>query len=260
MKKIKAKLERVGERMGQSQLKVRLLKYTPQPEETVAMGAKMCYSSADVDKLEAGIQQKEQGGFISKLMEMEHLSPLEHSSFTFAIEGVSRALLAQITRHRIASFSVQSQRYVSEHSQKNSDGVFDYVVPPRIAALGPEYQEMYGEQMKTIQGWYDFWLAKLAETGEPAPEDARFVLPNAAETKLILTMNARELLHFFSLRCCNRAQWEIRELATRMLAQVKEAAPNIFRKSGPGCVSGPCPEGNFTCGRAKEVREKFANL
>lgn len=246
--------------MGRSEMKVRLIKFTPQPEETIAMGAKMCYSSADVDKLEAGIQQKEQGGFITKLMEMEHLSPLEHSSFTFAMEGISRALLAQITRHRIASFSVQSQRYVSEHSRKNSDGVFDYVVPPRIAALGEQYLQIYQQQMETIQDWYDFWLAKLAEAGEQAPEDARFVLPNAAETKLVLTMNARELLHFFALRCCNRAQWEIRELATRMLAQVKEVAPNIFRTAGPGCVSGPCPEGEFTCGKIIEVREKFSDL
>jgi len=246
--------------MGRSEMKVKLLKFTPQPEETVAMGAKMCYSAADVDKLEAGIQQTEQGSFISKLMDMGHLSPLEHASFTFAVEGVSRALLAQITRHRIASFSVQSQRYVSEHSQKNQDGVFDYIVPPRIAALGDEYLRIYEEQMKTIQGWYDFWLAKLAESGEAAPEDARFVLPNAAETKMMLTMNARELLHFFSLRCCNRAQWEIRELATRMLVQVKEVAPNIFRNSGPGCLSGPCPEGKFTCGKINEIREKFRNL
>ncbi len=220
----------------------------------------MCYSSTDVDKLEVGIQQKDQGSFIVKLMEMDHLSPLEHAGFTFALEGVSRALLAQITRHRLASFSVQSQRYVSEHSHKNSDGVFDYVIPPRIMALGEEYLQIYQQQMETIQGWYDFWLAKLEESGEPAPEDARFVLPNAAETKMILTMNARELLHFFSLRCCNRAQWEIRELATRMLSLVKEAAPNIFQHSGPGCVAGSCPEGKFTCGRSKEVREKFHNF
>lgn len=246
--------------MGCRELKVRLLKHTPNPEETIAMGAKMCYSSADVDKLEAGIQEKEQGGFITKLMEMEHLSPLEHASFTFAIEGVSRALLAQITRHRIASFSVQSQRYVSEHSEKNSDGIFDYIVPPRIADLGEEYVQIFKQQMETIQGWYDFWLAKLEENGKPAPEDARFVLPNAAETKMIITMNARELLHFFSLRCCNRAQWEIRELATRMLALVKEVAPHIYSQAGPGCVSGACPEGKFTCGKTKEVRERFKNL
>lgn len=246
--------------MGQRELRVRLLKYTPQPEETIAMGAKMCYSSADVDKLEAGIQEKEQGSFITKLMEMEHLSPLEHASFTFAIEGVSRALLAQLTRHRIASFSVQSQRYVSEYSQKNKDGVFDYIVPPRIAALGEEYLQIYRQQMETIQEWYDFWLAKLEESGEPAPEDARFVLPNAAETKMVMTMNARELLHFFALRCCNRAQWEIRELATSMLVLVKEVAPHIFAQAGPGCVAGPCPEGRFSCGKTKEVREKFNNL
>lgn len=245
--------------MGKKSLQVRLVRCTPQPEEIVAMGAKLCYSAVDVDKLEAGIKEKEQGNFIGKLMEMGHLSMFEHASFTFAIEGVSRSLLAQITRHRMASFSVQSQRYVGEHSRSNGDGVFDYIIPPRIEALGEESIKIYRSQMETMQQWYDFWLAQLGGPGESAQEDARFVLPNAAETKMLVTMNARELLHFFSLRCCNRAQWEIRELATRMLKLVKEIAPNIFENSGPGCLKGPCPEGKMTCGKITAVREKFSS-
>lgn len=246
--------------MGRKELSVRLLRYSPMPEEIVAMGAKLCYSAVDIDKLEAGIGKNDQGSFISKLMEMGHLSPLEHASFTFAAEGVSRSLLAQITRHRIASFSVQSQRYVSEHSQKNQNAVFDYIIPPRIAMLGEEYIRIFEEQMEAIQEWYDFWLEKLGGLDEQGQEDARFVLPNAAETKMILTMNARELLHFFRVRCCNRAQWEIRELATQMLMQVAKIAPNIFASAGPACLKGPCPEGRMSCGNSTVVKEKFAQL
>jgi len=246
--------------MGRKKLQVRLVRYSPEPEEIVAMGAKLCYSPVDVDELEAGIKRKEQGTFISKLMDMGHMSPLEHASFTFAIEGVSRSLLAQITRHRIASFSVQSQRYVSEHSKNSADGVFDYIIPPRVEELGPDYVEIFHRQMETMQKWYDFWLSVFEKNGGPGQEDARFVLPNAAETKIVMTMNARELLHFFALRCCNRAQWEIRELAVQMLKLVKQAAPNIFKKGGPSCLNGPCPEGAMTCGKRNEVKEKFVQL
>lgn len=246
--------------MGRRNMLVRLVRYSPDPEEIVAMGAKLCYSPVDLNALEAGIKKTEQGTFIKKLMEMGHLSPLEHAAFTFAIEGVSRSLLAQITRHRIASFSVQSQRYVSEHSRDNNDEIFDYVMPPRVEELGPAYVEIFHRQMQTIQEWYDFWLSAFAQNGDPAPEDARFVLPNAAETKILLTMNARELLHFFALRCCNRAQWEIRELATQMLILVKKAAPHIFANGGPSCLTQPCPEGKMTCGKRNEVREKFTRL
>lgn len=246
--------------MSRKTLYVRLLRHSPAPEEIVALGAKLCYSPIDVDKLETGVKSKEQGDFISKLMDLGHMSPLEHASFTFAVEGVSRSLLAQITRHRIASFSVQSQRYVSEHSAKSQGGVFDYIIPPRIEELGQEQVEVFQKQMETIQEWYDYWLDKLGESGGQGQEDARFVLPNAAETKLVVTMNARELLHFFRLRCCNRAQWEIRDLATQMLSEVKKIAPNIFKNGGPACVSGPCPEGKMTCGKILEVREKYANI
>lgn len=246
--------------MGARKLSVTLLRHTPDPQEIVAMGAKLCYSSAGIEELKQGIESKSQEPFLERLTDAGHLSPIEHASFTFGIEGVSRSLLAQITRHRIASFSVKSQRYVSEVSASKDDGVFGYIIPPRIEALGTEYVEIFKNQMSQIQRWYDFWVEKLGAAGESANEDARFVLPNAAETKMLVTMNARELLHFFSLRCCDRAQWEIRALATEMLRLVKTAAPVIFRDAGPGCLRGPCPEGKMSCGRIVEVKEKFRNL
>ncbi|MGI6706084.1 MAG: FAD-dependent thymidylate synthase [Clostridia bacterium] len=238
--------------------KVVLLRYTREPEELVAMGAKLCYSSSDISDLMKGIERKDQQAFVDKLMEYGHFSPVEHASFTFAVEGVSRSLLAQITRHRIASFSVKSQRYVSEGKEDGS--TFNFVIPPSIRSLGDEAVAEYKEQMEQIQAWYNGWLEKLGGSGERANQDARFVLPNAAETKFIMTMNARELLHFFRLRCCNRAQWEIRTLARMMLKAVKEVSPGIFRNAGPGCLEGRCPEGRMSCGRMQEVRREYENL
>lgn len=246
--------------MGAKKLSVTLLRYTPDPQELVAMGAKLCYSPAGIEELKQGIARKNQEPFLARLLESGHLSPIEHASFTFGIEGVSRSLLAQITRHRIASFSVKSQRYVSEAGVTKEDGVFGYIIPPQIEALGPKYIEIFHKQMRQIQEWYDFWVRELGNRGESTNEDARFVLPNAAETKMMVTMNARELLHFFSVRCCNRAQWEIRALATEMLRLVKEVAPVIFKDAGPGCLRGPCPEGKMSCGKSREVREKFTKL
>ena len=164
------------------------------------------------------------------------------------------ALLAQLTRHRIASFSVQSQRYVSMAKG------FDYVIPPAIEALGESEKQEFIRQMDTIHEWYCHWQEKLGGAKESANEDARFVLPNAASTRLLVTMNARELMHFFSLRCCNRAQWEIREMAWQMLTLCKQAAPALFEHAGPACVSGVCPEGKNTCGKMAEVREKAKSL
>ena len=178
----------------------------------------------------------------------------EHATFTFAVEGVSRALLAQLTRHRIASFSVQSQRYVSM-----ADG-FDFVVPPSISALGEEEEAEFIRQMNTMHAWYCQWQEKLGGAKEKSNEDARFVLPNAAATRLMVTMNARELPHFFELRCCNRAQWEIREMAWQMLAACRRAAPALFENAGPACLRGACPEGKASCGKAKEVKEKASTI
>lgn len=180
---------------------------------------------------------------IEKVMNSGHLSVLEHMSFSFAIEGVSRSLLAQLTRHRIASFSVESQRYVSQAG-------FGYVVPPAIKELGELYERTYAEQMTQISQWYMTWVTLLGNN-EKGREDARYVLPNACTTKLVLTMNARELLHFFNLRCCNRAQWEIRALADEMLRQCRDILPQVFEKAGAPCTYGACPEGEKTCGHPR---------
>lgn len=239
--------------MPQAQLRVTLLTHTPDPEKTCALAARTCYSGADGDALQALVSQKDQAAFLRRIVASGHFSVLEHASFTFLAEGVSRALLAQLTRHRIASFSVQSQRYVS------LAGGFGYIVPPRIAALGPDAQAEFEKQMAQMQTWYAEWQSRLGN-GEGANEDARFVLPNACETHITFTMNARELLHFFSLRCCNRAQWEIRALAREMLRLCKQVAPVIFENAGPGCVHGACPEGEKSCGLAAQTQQLFRAL
>ena len=225
-------------------LKVDLISHTSEPEKLVACAAKLCYSAVGADKISEGLSGEKVSSFVNMLAEIGHESPIEHVTFTFAIEGVSRALLAQLTRHRIASYSVQSQRYV-----RISD--FDYVLPPEIAAID-EAREAFVAAMREDAKHYEILTKilkqkhkkalmdsgkeekiaeKLAE--KMAIEDARYVLPNACETKLICTFNARSLLNFFSHRCCNRAQWEIRELATEMLRLVSKVAPNIFKKAGP---------------------------
>ena len=202
---------------------------------------------------------------------MGHESPVEHVTFTFGIAGVSRSLLAQITRHRIASFSVQSQRYV----RKNQ---FTYVTPPAIAADETAAALYHQTMEQTVQAYnaladrlqatyYPQFLAEgctekaaRSKAEKKAIEDARYVLPNACETKMMVTMNVRSLRHFFQLRCCNRAQWEIRDLATQMLKLCCEAAPALFRHAGPACCQGGCPEGKMTCGQMAAVRERFAAL
>ncbi|MDE7107477.1 MAG: FAD-dependent thymidylate synthase [Clostridiales bacterium] len=227
--------------------KVKLIRYTADPEATVALAARLCYSDKELDDLTENIMAKDNSKFISRLMDMGHLSPVEHASFTFSIEGVSRAFLAQITRHRIASFSVRSQRYVSEDA-------FNYIVPPAIEGLGAAAVARFEGQMATIMDWYHDWQSALGH-GEKSNEDARFILPNACETKMIVTMNARELMHFFELRCCNRAQWEIRNVAWLMLEEAIKVAPNLFRDCGPGCLCGRCPEGAKSCGMAADVKK-----
>ena len=248
-------------------LKVYLIAYTPMPEKVVSAAAKMCYSDAGAEALLDGMTDEAADRFLHMLSELGHESPIEHASFTFAIEGVSRSLLAQITRHRLASFSVQSQRYVRKDA-------FEYIVPPEIAK-NEEALSLYRDTMDLLQQRYDRLTEILSEqrraefesqglsqkqaaqkTEKAAIEDARYVLPNACETKMIMTMNTRSLLNFFFLRCCNRAQWEIRELAWQMLALCRRAAPALFEKAGPACLFGPCSEGKMTCGRADEVRRR----
>ena len=235
--------------MPEKQQRVALVRHTADPEALTALGARLCYAGGDIDRLLKLIEEKDQKAFVEKIMSMGHESVLEHVSFTFLIEGVSRVLLAQLTRHRIASFSVQSQRYVSYASG------FGYIVPPAIEKLGEEAVAEYESQMAQMHSWYEAWQKKLGDAGEKSNEDARFVLPNACETRVLLTMNARELRHFFALRMCSRAQWEIRQMANAMFEQCVKAAPAMFRDAGPGCLRGACPEGEKSCGRAKEIRE-----
>ena len=234
--------------MPERSLRVQLVRHTGTPQDLVALGARLCYAGGTLDSLVEKISSNDQEAFVQKVMGMGHDSVLEHASFTFLVEGVSRVLLAQLTRHRIASFSVQSQRYVSYQSG------FGYIIPPAIRALGEEAVAEYESQMAQIQGWYEGWQQKLGNAGEKSNEDARFVLPGACETRVLFTMNARELRHFFALRMCNRAQWEIRAMAQQMFEQVYPAAPALFADAGPGCISGPCPEGGRSCGKMMDIR------
>ena len=227
-------------------MQVKLLRYTPEPEKTVAMSARLCYSPIGAAQLEEKITDEQAAKLVRKLVEMGHFSTLEHVTFTFAIEGVSRVLTHQLVRHRIASYSQQSQRYVKEHD-------FETILPLSIAAR-PAEREKFEKLMGEIRTLYTEWT----EMGIPA-EDARYILPNAAETKIVVTMNVRSLYNFFRLRCCTRAQWEIRALAEKMLAEVKEVAPVLFEKAGPSCVTdGICTEGAMTCGRLAALQAKAA--
>ncbi len=273
--------------------RVTLLAYTPSPEQTVAMAAKLCYSKSDISNVREGLTEEKTASFLDMLSSLGHQSPIEHASFTFGIEGISRACSHQLVRHRIASYSQQSQRYVDGAS-------FEFVTPPEIekspklfslykqalesemsayvtlrnglmAAAIREYIDQNGERFKddddlsanmcddlALIGVFGARDKKLCSAFEKkANEDARFILPNACTTKIICTFNARSLLNFFEHRCCNRAQWEIRDVALQMLKLCKEAAPHIFAKAGPGCVYGACPEGAMSCGKAAQVREKF---
>lgn len=253
-------------------MKVILIAHTPTPEQTIASAAKLCYSAAHIEDLCESVTPEKASSFVQMLADMGHESPIEHVSFTFGIEGVSRTLLAQITRHRIASYSVQSQRYVP------LTNCFEYIVPPEIEAI-PEAKEEYIRAMEEDQAHYvhltevlkEKHLKELLAEGKDektanraaekmAIEDARFVLPNACETKIMVTMNARSLQHFFRLRCCNRAQWEIRAVADEMLRICLKVAPDLFKKAGPPCASGPCPEGKMTCGKASEMKAKYAAM
>ncbi len=223
-------------------LKVILLEHTPEPERLVAAAARLCYSDKSADELLENFTPDKVEGFVRKLVSLGHESPMEHVSFTFAIDGISRACSHQLVRHRIGvSFSQKSQRYVKEKQ-------FDYVTPPKIAAK-PELAAEFEQAMADMQAVYE----KLLAAGVPA-EDARFVLPNAASTSLVVTMNVRSLWHFFELRCCTRAQWEIRALANAMLAEVRKVAPLLFAKAGATCDSmGVCFEGDMCCGKCQNV-------
>jgi len=236
---------------------VDLLSYTSFPEDICTLAARTCYS--DDEKLKGLYEDyiscdTEDINILKNTLSSGHHSVVEHASFTFLLKGVSRALTHQLVRHRIASFSQQSQRYTTFDRRT-------YVIPDSILndetewaeENGPSWSDMhwttkrvYDDAMAHIWGVY----RTLIKHGVP-PEDARYVLPNACTTNIVVTMNARELLHFFNLRCCNRAQWEIRSAAIKMLDLCKKVAPAIFESAGPSCITGPCPEGKKSCGQHK---------
>ena len=259
-------------------MKVELIAYTPDAGKIIAAAGKLCYSSADIGSMMAGIDKETENYYVDMLIDMGHESVIEHASYTFAIEGLSQAALRQLTRHRIASFSVQSQRYVNM-----SD--FRYVIPPSVSE-NPEALKEFEELVEFAKEKYNIISAHLqkdnfnkiraGKTGpgelsvpdereekeylsqakKSANEDARFVLPMACETKIIMSMNARSLYNFFKLRTCERAQWEIRILAENMLAKLKEVSPALFKKAGPPCFSsGRCPEGKMSCGKKRGKKE-----
>ena len=278
-----------------SKLKVTLLNHTPKPEKLIAAAAKLCYSKSDIKHLYENQTPEKVETFINKLILLHHESPLEHISFSFGIEGISRSLTHQLVRHRIASYSQKSQRYVSENQ-------FQYVIPDQIKDnystnkiyndlmenIQEQYNNMFNILMfekikdtKNINDWDKYtelfnnkeiniinvinefkeYNKKLYSQYEKSIiEDVRYILPNAAETKIIVTMNFRSLMNFWKERTCNRAQWEIRQMALEMIKLVKPIIPTLYKLLCPECVSGICKEGNMSCGKAKEIKELFNNL
>lgn len=249
-------------------MKVDLITHTPNPEKIIAAAAKLCYSKTGTQDILEGLTDEKVEKFLEKLTSIGHESPIEHVSFTFAVEGVSRVLTHQLVRHRIASYSQQSQRYVKLDQ-------FEYITPPNIAS-NEKAKAVFQKAMEEDQKHYDHltdilfegYFKSFIEEGKSekqakqaaekkAIEDARFVFPNACETKIIFTMNARTLMHFFKHRCCERAQWEIRAMADEMLKQVKVVSPTLFRYAGPSCLTKACPEGMMTCGKTKEKRAVY---
>ena len=243
--------------MKRTKAKTRLIRYTDAPGEVIASAAKLCYAKDTKMILSQDPGQVEK--FVGVLRDMGHMSPVEHASFTFYIEGVSRAMTHQLVRHRLASYSQRSQRYVRH------DG-FEYVIPPqfkgkKVKENGAEIdaEEYFRETMEYLARRYAKLNEALGDSGESSNEDARYVLPNACETKILVTMNARALLHFFEERLCLRAQWEIRGVADQMLMLVREVCPSVFEGAGPKCVRlGKCPEGKMTCGKFEKIKKRYA--
>lgn len=222
------------------------MEHSPEPERTIAAAARLCYSPADASELFEKMTDEQVKKLLGVILGSGHHSALEHASLTFAIEGISRACSHQLVRHRLASYNQQSQRYVRYDSA-------EFIIPPEIEQK-PGAREAFDE----IVGATNEAYRRLLELGVE-PEDARYVLAQAVETKIVVTMNVRELLHFFTLRCCNRAQWEIRELAWAMYDEAKKVVPTVMADAGPNCVRGPCQEGKMTCGtpypRRKRAKE-----
>ncbi|MEG1603807.1 MAG: FAD-dependent thymidylate synthase [Cloacibacillus sp.] len=222
----------------------KLIAATPEADRIVAAAAKICYSPSGAAEILDGLDPAKTASFLKMLREAGHLSTFEHASFTFAVEGLSRVATHQLVRHRMASYSQQSQRYVEMSGCR-------CIVPPSVEA-DARAALIFKAQADAAHEAY----MKLVELGVPK-EDARFILPHGAETRLVVTMNARELHHFFALRLCRRAQWEIRDAARAMLREVRAAAPLLFETAGPSCVvSGKCTEAH-PCGEPYKNMESL---
>lgn len=215
---------------------VKLLFHTPEPERAIAAAARLCYAPVGAAELLETMSDEAVRRVLKIIITSGHTSALEHASYTFAVDGVSRAMTHQLVRHRLASYNQQSQRYVTYADEPT------FVTPPSVAT---DPAALAAFEAAT-QAAFDAYRA-LIDAGVPA-EDARYLLPNAMESKIVITMNVRELLHFFELRCCKRAQWEIRALALAMLALAEPTAPYVFMDAGASCRRGPCREGTMTCG------------
>jgi thymidylate synthase (FAD) len=230
-------------------MKVQLLSWTYDPEKVIATAAKVCYAPGTTE--DVWNNSFDYPAFIEKLRNMGHMSPFEHANFTWGIDGISRACSHQLVRHRIASFSQQSQRYVKYDTDlKDMSDLF--VVPEPIMRGGDEIFDIYYNSLESIADIYEELVLHLMDSGmdeKKAAENARYILPNAMKTNLVMTMNARELMHFFELRCCRRAQEEINELAWAMLHKVQETFPAIFENCGPNCLTSKCKEGKMSCGK-----------
>lgn len=280
-------------------MKVKLIAHTPNPEEVVAQAAKLCYSPVGVDEIMEKLTPEKIEKFVDHLATIGHESPLEHVNFTFAIEGISRVTTHQLVRHRLASYSQQSQRYVKleqfeyimppeiekdsyartifkkhmEDSQKAYDELVEALIENKLDEKYPTWiedtEDEYAnlsteEQLQLNQNIANLWAKnhkkEYSALEKEAIEDARYVFPNACETKIVCTMNARSLLHFFNVRCCNRAQWEIRAMADEMLKECKKVAPTLFKKAGPDCTFGKCGEGSMSCGHPRKPEDLVGKM
>lgn len=249
-------------------MNVQIISHTSDIDNVVAMAAKTCYSSNSTAEILESLNNntESRAKFIKMLKDMGHESPLEHASITFSIEGVSRTLLAQLTRHRIASYSVKSQRYVDESTSTLEES---YITPPEISK-DEKLNEIYKNAMSKAYESYTLLALELMENytkADPdgnknshlkkAIEDARFVLPNSWSTTIIMTMNVRALYNLFSLRTCSRAQWEIRQMCALMLEELIILSPTLFEGVGPDCLTSRCGEGKMTCGKPIKSTQEF---
>ncbi|MCL2808053.1 MAG: FAD-dependent thymidylate synthase [Coriobacteriia bacterium] len=225
-------------------MQVSLLYHTQEPERAVAMAARLCYAPIGAAELLETMSDDEVSKVLRVIMKSGHYSALEHASYTFSVDGVSRALTHQLVRHRIASFNQQSQRYVTLSGEPE-------VIIPQSISEDTKLAAIFDAAIDTAYNAYQ----TLLDAGVPA-EDARYILPNACATKIVVTMNVRELQHFLELRCCKRAQWEIQDLGNKMLGLVEPTAPYIFMDSGAPCRRGACPEGTMCCGSPFERIER----